>query len=109
MVHYLSRLGSGVHLRGWRCGENKRLRLPRSVGSLRKNWGRGRLKNNNMTNRLRLPRRTVTHAGVTYLCQSRGGSGVWDRGGSLYRLRWFIHFTFFYGSALGWRCGANLL
>jgi len=42
------------------------------------------------------------------LCQSWGRGWVWDRGGSRYRLWWFVHFTFFYGSALGWRCVASL-
>lgn len=31
----------------------------------------------------------------SHLCQARGGGGVWDRGGSRYRLRWFVHFTWF--------------
>lgn len=44
----------------------------------------------------------------SYLCQSRGRGRVWDRGGSRYRLWWFVHFTFFCGSALGWRCVASL-
>lgn len=42
------------------------------------------------------------------LCQSRGWGRVWDRSGSRYRLWWFVHFTFFYGSALGWPCVASL-
>ncbi len=44
----------------------------------------------------------------SYLCQSRGWGGVWDRSGSRYRLWWFVHFTFFYGAALGWLCVASL-
>lgn len=44
----------------------------------------------------------------SHLCQSRGWGRVWDRRGSRYRLWWFVHFTFFYGSALGWRCVASL-
>lgn len=44
---------------------------------------------------------------VGSLCQSRGWGRVWDRRGSRYRLWWFVHFTFFYGSALGWRCVAS--
>lgn len=42
------------------------------------------------------------------LCQSRGWGRVWDRRRSRYRLWWFVHFTFFYGSALGWLCVASL-
>lgn len=44
----------------------------------------------------------------SHLCQSGGRGRVWDRSGSRYRLWWFVHFTFFYGSALGWRCVASL-
>lgn len=52
-------------------------------------------------------RRGLSRA-VGRLCQSRGWGRVWDRRGSRYRLRWFVHFTFFCGSALGWRCVASL-
>lgn len=52
-------------------------------------------------------RRGLSRA-VGSLCQSRGRGRVWDRSGSRYRLWWFVHFTFFYGSALGWRCVASL-
>lgn len=45
---------------------------------------------------------------VGSLCQSRGRGGVWDRRGSRYRLWWLVHFTFFCGSALGWRGVASL-
>lgn len=52
-------------------------------------------------------RRGLSRA-VGSLCQSRRGGRVWDRSGSRYRLWWFVHFTFFYGSALEWRCVASL-
>lgn len=52
-------------------------------------------------------RRGLSRA-VGRLCQSRGWGGVWDRSGSRYRLWWFVHFTFFYGAALGWLCVASL-
>lgn len=45
---------------------------------------------------------------VSSLSQSRGRGGVWDRSWSRYRLWWFVHFTFFYGAASGWRCVASL-
>lgn len=44
----------------------------------------------------------------SHLCQSRGRGGVWDRRRSRYRLWWLVHFTFFCGSALGWRGVASL-
>lgn len=44
---------------------------------------------------------------VGSLCQSRRRGRVWDRGRSRYRLRWFIHFTLFCGSASVWRCVAS--
>lgn len=52
-------------------------------------------------------RRWLSRA-VGSLCQSRGRGRIGDRSGSRYRLWWFVHFTFFYGTALGWRCGASL-
>lgn len=58
-------------------------------------WGGGKHK-----------RRGLSRA-VGSLCQSRGRGGVRDRTGSRYRLWRFVHFTLFYGSALGWRCVAS--
>lgn len=105
---YLSWLWCRAHLWRWRGGKNEGGGLSRTIGGLETE----RMEDQNRCDwTLIYPNQSIIFGfykvSYSHLCQSRGRGRNWDRRGSRYRLWWFVHFTFFYGSALGWPCVAS--